>query len=84
MRTKVKWIEEGEKPTKEATDNPTNTMAGVNMDNLPDAQQLSLFQLQDPAALEAAEMLRDLEPNAMTPVEALLKLVELKKIVGEE
>ncbi len=54
-----------------------------NLADLGDAHQLSLFQMQDPAASEAAELLRSLEPNAMTPVEALLKLVELKKIVGD-
>lgn len=54
----------------------------AGMEDLSDAHQLSLFQMQDPAASEAAELLRSLEPNAMTPVEALLKLVELKKIVG--
>ena len=54
------------------------------MQDLPAAQQLSLFQLDDKGASEAASTLRELDPNTLTPVEALLKLVELKKMVSEE
>ncbi len=60
---------------------PSKVQAGAGMESLGAPSQLSLFQIQDPAASEAADALRTLEPNAMTPVEALVKLVELKRIV---
>jgi DNA mismatch repair protein MutS len=47
-----------------------------------DGFQLSLFQMQDPRAQEAADELRRLDPERLTPVEALLKLVELKRKVS--
>lgn len=68
---------------KKDVSSPTKVQGRSDMAGLSDAHQLSLFQIEDPAAAEAAEMLRSLEPNAMTPVEALLKLVELKKIVED-
>ena len=57
--------------------------AQSSFDELPEAHQLSLFQVIDEGAQKAGEALRKLEPNAMTPVEALLKLVELKKMAEE-
>lgn len=59
---------------------PSGADRGGNLQELPE-MQLSLFQATDPAALEAAELIRALEPNSLTPVEALLKLVELKRIL---
>ena len=66
---------------------PTFVPSGIiraGMHDLPSAHQLSLFQLEDKGASEAANALRALDPNTLTPVEALLKLVELKNLVSEE
>ncbi len=45
------------------------------------ALQMSLFNTQrDPVAEELKEKLRVVEPNRMTPIEALMKLAELKRL----
>lgn len=55
----------------------------VRMESLPEASQLSLFMANDPAAQQAADAIRELDPNSMTPVEALLKIIELKKLLSD-
>ena len=62
---------------------PVASRHSTEVESLPDMQQLSLFQAVDAGAQKAADALRDLEPNSMTPVEALLKLVELKRMIEE-
>ncbi len=44
--------------------------------------QLSMFQLDDPVLIEIRNQIRDLDPNAITPLEALNKLAQIKKITG--
>ena len=44
--------------------------------------QLSIFQLDDPVLSEIRDEIRGLDPNNMTPMEALSKLAEIKKICG--
>ena len=66
----------------EAAKGPAQAAKG-EMGTLLPIQQLSLFQVADEGAQEAASALRQLDPNTLTPVEALLKLVELKRLVGE-
>jgi DNA mismatch repair protein MutS len=44
--------------------------------------QLSFFQLDDPTLSEIREQILNLDVNTLTPVEALLKLSEIKKILG--
>ncbi|WP_263788700.1 DNA mismatch repair protein MutS [Salinibacter grassmerensis] len=43
------------------------------------ANQMHLFGQPDPAAEEIKEMLGEVDPNRMTPVEALMKLAEMKE-----
>jgi DNA mismatch repair protein MutS len=45
--------------------------------------QLSFFDMKDPKLKRLAEEIEHIEINAMTPVEAIMKLHELKKILGE-
>lgn len=47
-----------------------------------DNYQLSFFQLNDPVLENIREELERLDVNTLTPVEALLKLNEIKKILG--
>ena len=48
-----------------------------------DSFQMSLFQaVVDPQAEAVKDMIKALDPDRMTPVEALLKLLELKKMLG--
>ena len=51
-----------------------------NEDN--DKTQLSFFQLDDPVLSEVRAQIENLDINSLTPVEALLKLNEIKKMVG--
>jgi DNA mismatch repair protein MutS len=46
------------------------------------AMQLSFFQLDDPVLLNIKEQIKATDINTLTPVEALMKLNEIKKMVG--
>lgn len=46
----------------------------------PEKYQLNMFQLDDPRLVKIREKLDNIDVNTLTPVEALLKLNELKKI----
>ena len=49
-----------------------------------DGLQLSFIQLDDPTLLEIRGKLLDIDIDTLTPIEALLKLNEIKKIVTKE
>ena len=44
--------------------------------------QLSMFQLDDPVLVQIRDQIKGLDVNALTPIEALNKLNEIKKITG--
>ena len=44
--------------------------------------QLSMFQLDDPVLKQIRDEIRGLDINSLTPLEALNKLSEIKKITG--
>ena len=44
--------------------------------------QLSFFQLDDPALMQIKEEIESIDIDTLTPVEALMKLNEIKKFVG--
>jgi DNA mismatch repair protein MutS len=46
--------------------------------------QMSLFVPKDPALEEVRSRLQELDPERLTPMEALALLVELRKLVGQE
>ena len=48
-----------------------------------DDMQLSFFQLEDPVLKQIRDEIRDLDIDTLTPVEALLKLNEIKKLTGQ-
>ncbi|MCB0402168.1 MAG: DNA mismatch repair protein MutS [Flavobacteriales bacterium] len=50
----------------------------VNVDDM----QLSFFQLDDPVLMQIKDELVNIDINTLTPVEALMKLNEIKKAVG--
>jgi DNA mismatch repair protein MutS len=52
-------------------------VAGITPPPAPDAGQLGLFESEHPVLAD----LRDLDPNTMTPLEALARLAELKRQV---
>lgn len=45
--------------------------------------QLNLFSINDPKLKEITEQLNQLDTNTLTPIEALLKLNEIKKVLDE-
>ena len=50
--------------------------------SLNDSMQLSFFQLNDPVLEQIHEELKNVDINGLTPVDALLKLNEIKKLLG--
>ena len=44
--------------------------------------QLSFFSLDDPILEQIRDEIKDLDINTLTPVEALMKLNEIKKYLG--
>ncbi|MBT5933186.1 MAG: hypothetical protein HOH34_07590, partial [Flavobacteriales bacterium] len=50
--------------------------------SLNDSMQLSFFQLNDPVLEQIHEELKNVDINSLTPVDALLKLNEIKKLIG--
>ena len=47
-----------------------------------EGMQLSFFKLDDPILEQIKEEIISLDINTLTPVEALMKLNEIKKLVG--
>ena len=50
----------------------------------PEGYQLSFIQLDDPDLLEIRDKIVDIDIDTLTPIEALLKLNEIKKIVKKK
>ena len=48
----------------------------------PQNMQLSMFQLDDPVLVQIRDQIKRLDINSLTPIEALNKLNEIKKITG--
>jgi DNA mismatch repair protein MutS len=46
--------------------------------------QLSIFQLDDPVLSQIKDELINIDINSLTPVEALFKLNEIKKLLGKQ
>ncbi len=58
---------------------------GTTIQALPeekDAMQLSFFQLDDPVLSQIKDEIQQTDINTLTPVEALMKLNEIKKLIG--
>ena len=49
-----------------------------------EALQLSIFETVDPTAGKLKEALLDIDINSMTPIDCMMKLNELKKMLEEE
>lgn len=57
---------------------------GLKEQALEKDMQLSFFQLDDPTLLQIKEEIQGIDINVLTPVEALFKLNEIKKILGSK
>ena len=62
----------GEKPSRPSAD----------IGNKREGYQLSFFQLEDPILKQIRDEIKNLNINNLTPLEALNKLNEIKKISG--
>ncbi len=51
--------------------------------NIPDDYQLSFIQLDDPLLIEMKEDIMNIDINTLTPVEALMKLNQIKKLLSK-
>ncbi len=65
----------GEGAKNEKTDKKEDVLGGY---------QLSFIQLDDPTLLEIRDKILDIDIDTLTPLEALLKLNEIKKIVAKK
>ena len=61
---------------------PKNIGSGKATVSAPEGMQLSFFQLDDPVLEQIRDEVKSLDINNLTPLEALNKLNEIKKLVG--
>lgn len=69
---------------KSIDDAPTTAPAARISTSKPDALQLSIFEHVDPVAGKLKQLLLDLNLNQLTPIECMLKLMEMRKLVEDE
>jgi DNA mismatch repair protein MutS len=75
-------LQDLESKTIEGNDGATNNDTRQNAKNIiPNNFQLSLFETSDPIAGELKNNIKTLDLNTMTPIECMLKLHELKKLI---
>ena len=53
-------------------------------DNNSNDFQLSFFDIEDPKMQEIKKIIRDLDIESLSPIEALLKLNQIKKQIEDE
>lgn len=68
---------------KELEKSERTELSKTNVRALKDDIQLSIFQLDDPVLSQIRDELVNLDINSLTPVEALFKLNEVKKLLGK-
>ena len=80
---------EGSNSQSPSTNSPspiTNTQKNIGSGkatvSAPEGMQLSFFQLDDPVLEQIRDEVKSLDINNLTPLEALNKLSEIKKLVG--
>ena len=70
-------------PSNGCEDKPAAKMGnGKASVSVPNGMQLSFFQLEDPVLEQIRDEVKTLDINNLTPLEALNKLSEIKKLVG--
>ncbi|MFR9503634.1 MAG: DNA mismatch repair protein MutS [Rikenellaceae bacterium] len=72
----------GEISTRQNTSHSTKVSSAVAEANAIQNMQLSMFQLDDPVLLDIRDQIKGVDLNNITPLEALNKLNEIKKITG--
>ena len=61
---------------------PAQTVREAAESAVPQSMQLSMFQLDDPVLVQIRDQIKGLDLNSLTPIEALNKLNEIKKLTG--
>ncbi|MBQ3688651.1 MAG: DNA mismatch repair protein MutS [Bacteroidales bacterium] len=79
----MKELESGSRGNSEVQTKVSNAKESVkNKRHQSEGVQLSFFQLEDPVLLQVRDEIKKIDINNLTPIEALNKLSEIKKIVG--
>lgn len=76
-------IKRADRILKELEKSERSEIAKEHLDNVKDDMQLSFFQLDDPVLSQIRDEIANIDINALTPVEALFKLNEIKKLTGK-
>jgi len=61
----------------------SETLKQQNNKTVDEGMQLSFFQLDDPVLLSIKDEITQTDINTLTPVEALIKLNQIKKMIGQ-
>ena len=77
-------LEDKNRHTKESTDEESKKQKKSRKEDSSQGYQLSFIQLDDPTLPEIRDKILDIDIDTLTPLEALLKLNEIKKIVAKK
>jgi DNA mismatch repair protein MutS len=69
-----------EMEASQRTDKPARPNANTGQKR--EGYQLSFFQLEDPVLRQIRDQIKNLDINSLTPLDALNRLSEIKKIAG--
>lgn len=76
-------IQKAQKILKKLEKNHTSDELHAGLKSTKDAMQLSIFQLDDPLLEDIKQEIMSLDINTLTPVEALMKLNEIKRMLSK-
>ena len=77
-------IQKAYKILKKLENKHVNQEIGDQLKNTSNEMQLSFFNLDDPLLEEIKEEITHLDIDTLTPVEALMKLNEIKRLLTKE
>lgn len=69
-------------PKRNARKSAADVKEAVEACGQPATMQLSMFQLDDPVLIQIRDQIKGIDINSLTPIEALNKLNEIKKLTG--
>ncbi len=69
-------------PKRSARKSAAGVKEAVEACGQPATVQLSMFQLDDPVLIQIRDQIKGIDINSLTPIEALNKLNEIKKLTG--
>jgi DNA mismatch repair protein MutS len=75
-------LEQGARNQEQGNKSQDKIGTGKATVSAPSGMQLSFFQLDDPVLEQIRDEVKSLDINNLTPLEALNKLSEIKKLVG--